>query len=170
MLQGLRSTITLVFLVAVLIGAAIWGWGAAMKPLPEAEDPPACENTPVEAGQKVYPDQVTVSVFNASPRAGLAGRTLATFVDQGFGEGDSGNAPRGTTVTHAQIWTSDPQSPAVRLVKSHLGPQSTVVEGEALGAGVVVVVGEEFEKVVRGRKSAKARQAGFICSPPGSRE
>jgi hypothetical protein len=170
MLQGLRSTLTLVFLVAVLIGAAIWGWGAAMKPLPESDEPPPCEDTAVDTGQKVYPDQVTVSVFNASSRAGLAGRTLDAFVDDGFGEGDSGNAPRGTTVTHSQIWTSDPQSPAVRLVKSHLGPGSDVVEGEALGIGVVVVVGEEFDELKRGKKSTKARQPGFICSPPGSRD
>lgn len=168
MLQSVRSTLTLVFLVAMLAGAALWGWGAAMKPLPQSEDPPVCEDTGVEPGQKVYPDQVTVSVFNASSRAGLAGRTIRLFLDEGFAEGDSGNAPRGTTVAHSQIWTSDPRSPAVRLVASRLGPQSSVVEGEQLGLGVVVVVGEDFSDLVKGRKQVSARQAGFICSPPGS--
>ncbi|MGI8645043.1 MAG: LytR C-terminal domain-containing protein [Nocardioides sp.] len=168
MLRGVRSTLTLVTLVALLVGAAFWGWGAAMKPLPESQDLPLCEDTAVAAGQKVYPDQVTVSVFNASSRSGLAGRTSALLLDEGFPEGDSGNAPRGTTVAHSQIWTSDPQSPAVRLVESYLGEEATVVEGEQLGLGVVVVVGEEFGELTRGRKSAKARQAGFICSPPGS--
>jgi hypothetical protein len=73
-------------------------------------------------------------------------------------------------VVHSQIWTSDPESPAVRLVKSYLGEQATVVEGEQLGLGVVVVVGEEFGDLAKGRKSAKAVQPGYICSPAGTAE
>ena len=168
MLRGIRSTLTLIFLCAVLVGAAIWGWGAAMQPLPEAEDLPVCQDVPVEPGQKVYPDQVTVSTYNASSRTGLAARTADLFLDEGFGEGQSGNAPRGTAVTYAQIWTADPRSPAVRLVKSYLGPRASVTQGDQLGLGVVVVVGEEFEELVRGRKSVTTKQSGFICSPPGS--
>ena len=168
MLQSARSILTLVFLAALLGGAALWGWGAATEPLPKSGELPLCEDTSVESGQKVYPDQVTVSVFNASSRSGLAGRTLQLFLDEGFAKGDSGNAPRGTTVAHSQVWTSDPQSPAVRLVASRLGPASSVVEGDQLGLGVVVVVGEDFQDLVKGRKQARARQAGFICSPPGS--
>ena len=168
MLSSLRSTLTLLFLMALLAAAAVWGWGAATEPLPDAQDSPVCEDTPVKRGQKVYPDQVTVSVFNASTRSGLAGRTMQLFLDEGFAEGDSGNAPRGTTVAHSQVWTSDRQSPAVRLVVSHLGPRSSVVDGEKLGLGVVVVVGENFQDLVRGRRQVTTKKAGFICSPPGS--
>ncbi len=168
MLRSVRSTLTLVFLVALLAGAAVWGWGAALQPLPEAQDVPLCEDSAVEKGKKVYPDQVTVSVFNSSARSGLATRTMDLFLDKDFAEGDRGNAPRGTTVAHSQIWTSDRKSPAVRLVQSYLGDRATVVEGEQLGVGVLVVVGEEFGKLVRGRKSVKAVRSGSICSPPGS--
>jgi len=168
MLRSVRSALTLVFLVALLVAAAIWGWGAATEPLPDAQDLPACEDTAVERRQKVYPDQVTVSVFNASTRSGLAGRTMQLFLDEGFSEGGSGNAPRGTSVAHSQIWTSDRRSPAVRLIAGRLGPESSIVEGEQLGVGVVVVVGEDFGGLVRGAKNVKARRAGFICSPPGS--
>ncbi|GAA2132289.1 LytR C-terminal domain-containing protein [Nocardioides bigeumensis] len=168
MVRGIRSTLTLVFLVALLVGAVIWGWGAATKPLPQTQDEPLCEEVAVEAGQRVYPDQVAVSIFNASSRAGLAGRTTELFLDSGFGEGDSGNAPTGTEVAYAQIWASDPKSPAVRLVKSYLGPRATITEGDQLGVGVVVVVGEEFEELVKGKKSVKAAADGFVCSPPGT--
>jgi hypothetical protein len=170
MLRGVRSAVTLVFLAAVLVGAGLWGWGAAMKPLPEAEEEPLCEDVAVAAGQRVYPDQVAVSVFNASTRSGLASRTAEEFIGSGFGEGDSGNAPTGSEVAYAQIWTSDPESPAVRLVKSHLGPRATITEGEQLGVGVVVVVGEGFEALVKGKKSIKATTDGFVCSPPGTTE
>ena len=50
MLRGIRSTITLIFLCALLAGAAFWGWDAAMKPLPEAGELPLCEDEPVEIG------------------------------------------------------------------------------------------------------------------------
>jgi LytR cell envelope-related transcriptional attenuator len=168
MVRGVRTTLTLVFLAALLAAAAFWGWDAAMEPLPETAEAPVCEDTPVATGQKVYPDQVIVSVYNASARSGLATRTSDLFVDQGFVEGDGGNAPRGTTIQDAQIWTSDPQSPAVRLVRSYLGPAASVVDGEQLGLGVVVVVGEEFGELTKGKKSIKTLQDGFICSPPDS--
>ncbi len=168
MVRGVRTSLTLLFLVALLVAAAFWGWDAAMSPLPEAEDTPVCVDTAVAKGDKVYPDQVAVSVFNASARSGLATRTIESFTDAGFVEGDSGNAPRGTNVKQTQIWTSDRKSPAVRLVKSRLGKRTTVVEGEALGTGVVVLVGDEFKDLKKGQKSVKAVQDGFICSPPDS--
>lgn len=163
-----RSSLTLVFLVAVVAASGWWGWTQLTEPIPEAEPPPVCEDTPIEAGTRVYPDQVTVSVYNASGRSGLAGRTLGLFEDRGFAPGQGGNAPRGTTVAYAQIWTSDPRNPAVKLARSYLGDRASVVEGEALGAGVVVVVGENFEELVRGRKSARSGRASTVCSPPGS--
>lgn len=165
MVRGVRTSLTLLFLVALLAAAAFWGWDAAMRPLPQAEDAPVCVDTAVAKGDKVYPDQVAVSVFNASARSGLATRTVETFGDEGFVEADSGNAPRGSNVKRTQIWTSDPKSPAVRLIKSRLPKKTTVVEGEALGVGVVVVVGDKFKDLRKGKKSVKALQDGFICSP-----
>lgn len=166
MTRALRSTLTLVFLVAVLLGAAFWGWGALTAPLPTSEDQPPCEETLVPAGTRVYPDQVTVSVFNASTRSGLAGRTMGLFTEAGFAEGSQGNAPRGTTVTRAQIWADDAKNPAVRLVRSHLGQGTPVVAGEDLGPGVVVVVGQDFEELVKGKKSAKSPSDKMVCIPP----
>ena len=166
MTRALRSTLTLVFLVAVLLGAGLWGWGALTAPLPRADDLPPCEDTLVPAGTRVYPDQVSVSVFNASSRTGLAARTMGLFTDAGFAEGDRGDAPRGTTVARAQIWASDPANPAVRLVRSHLGEDTPVVAGEELGVGVVVIVGEDFEALVKGKRSARAGTDTMVCIPP----
>jgi hypothetical protein len=107
-----------------------------------------------------------VSVFNASDRVGLAERTLAAFQDQGFGTGDVGNAPKSARVRYAQIWADDPTNPAVRLVASRLGHHVKVVAKKHSGAGVIVMVGAQFMKLVQGKQSTKVTAATTICSPP----
>ena len=139
MVQGVRSAITLSVLGVLLVAAALWGWSAATKPLPAKVDTPICVQEDVPAGTKVFPEDVTVSVFNAGAREGLAGRTMALFTDSGFHEGKSGNVQPDQPVTGAAIWTDDPTSPAVLLVASRLGPETDIERRDPPGVGVVVV-------------------------------
>ena len=168
MQQAARSSLILGSLSVLLVVVALWGWNAATEPFPGRTEIPQCVPRSVDAGEKVYADQVTVSVFNASGRNGLADRTMQEFTDAGFGEGDTGNAPREARVRVATIWTETPRSPAVRLVASRLGPKVRVVRQEPRGVGVTVLVGDGFEKLVKGRRSVTAREAAEICSPPSS--
>src|SRR5262245_43494558 len=91
MTRGARSAITLCVLVLGVIWAAIWGWNAATEPLPEKVSTPLCETRDVSAGSKIYPQDVTVSVYNSGTREGLASRTLRLLHDQGFANGTTGN-------------------------------------------------------------------------------
>jgi hypothetical protein len=166
MRQGARTAVTVTVLGVILVLGALWGWAALTEPFPGKADVPTCVDRHVAAGDKVYPDQVVVSVFNAGTREGLAGRTMQLLTDQGFAEGDSGNAPDGADVATAEVWTDDASNPAVRLVAARLGPDTLVVERKSAGAGVVVVVGDGFDKLVKGRQFAKAREDSSICSPP----
>jgi hypothetical protein len=166
MAQAARSGLVLLGL-ALLVGlGALWGWSAMTEPFPGKTTPPKCVSTIVPAGKKVFPGQVTVSVLNASGREGLASQTLDAFADAGFGEGDTGNAPRNAKVTRAVVWAPTPAGPDVRLVASRLGPGTKVVDRDAPGAGVTVVLGDGFDKLVKGRPSVKAAQEAEICSPP----
>ena len=126
--------------------------------------------TTVQPGDRVAAPKVTISVFNASDRVGLADRTMASFEDQGFGAGKVGNAPKGTTVNYAQIWTHEPQNPAVRLVLSRLGPKAHILGKDPSGPGVTVMVGAGFDKLVAGKSSVKVTQPAQICSPPTRRD
>jgi hypothetical protein len=164
--QAARSGLTLLGLAALVVLGGLWGWSALTQPFPGKTTPPKCLATIVQPGEKVFPGQVTVSVFNASGREGLASRTMSEFADAGFGEGDTGNAPPDARVVRAAIWASAPSSPDVRLVATRLGPTTRVVRREAPGVGVTVLVGDRYATLVKGPPSVQARQEAEICSPP----
>ena len=166
MQQAAKSTAVLAGLGALLLIAAVWGWGAVTEPFPGKSDPPKCVATPVAAGDKVFPAQVTVSVYNASDRNGLAGRTMDLFTAAGFGEGDTGNAARDAEIGVAAIWTETPTSPDVLLVANRLGPDVEIVRREGRGVGVMVLVGDGFEDLVKGKRRVVADEDTRICSPP----
>jgi hypothetical protein len=170
MTQGVRSAITISVLGLLLVIAAVWGWSAATEPLPGKVDTPICVQEPVPAGTKVFPEEVTVSVYNAGTRDGLAARTMQLFTDTGFSEGNSGNVTTAQPVRVAAIWTDDPASPAVLLVASRLGPDVEIERRDppGVGVGVVVVVGDDFTDLVKGRRAASSDEDSQICSPPVS--
>ena len=168
MTAHLRTGLTLVVLAVLLLVGALWGWKALSSPFPKAAPAPKCISVQLQKGDHLRASQVTVSVLNGGTRDGLAERTMSTFEDQGFGAGDVGNAPQGTHVPFAQVWTQHPQDPAVRLVASRLGPQAHVVKRKVKGSGVVVVVGDGFKKLVAGESSIKLTQDYALCSPPSS--
>jgi hypothetical protein len=162
----LKAVLTFGVLAVLLILGISWGWSSMTSPFPHTAKDPVCVTTTLPAGQRVAAPDVTVSVFNASDRVGLAERTLSAFEDQGFGAGKIGNAPKGTTVFYAQVWTDDPQDPAVRLVLSRLGPHATTTRHASRGPGVTVMVGEQFAKLVAGKSSVKVTRSTQVCAPP----
>lgn len=164
MSRGARTAITLSVLCVVLAIAALWGWSAAMKPLPAKVDTPICVEKTVGTGEKVFPQDVTVSVYNASDRDGLAGRTMQLLTDAGFAEGKSGNVSAQVGVV--QIWTLQPDNPAVVLLASYLGDDVEVERRQPPGPGVVVVVGDDFKELAKGKKAVVVESDAEICSPP----
>ncbi|MEJ7834427.1 MAG: LytR C-terminal domain-containing protein [Nocardioides sp.] len=166
MFARLRSGLTLLALAVLLLVGVSWGWSAVTEPFPEDEATAACSPVAVSAGTKVYPDQVAVSVLNAGAREGLASRTMAELDERGFSRAELSNAPADTELGGVEIWTENPGSPAVRLVLTFLGEDVRVVRRDTTALGVNIVVGDNFEKVVEGRKWVKAADDVQICSPP----
>ena len=170
MTQPVRTAITMAALGVLLVVGVVVGWSKLTEPLPSLDagtdtQGPCTEET-VPAGTKVLPSMVTVSVYNAGTRSGLADTTMTLLAERGFGRGDTGNAERTVAVKKAQVWAKDPRDPAARLVASWLGPQVRVVKAQPLGVGVTVVVGNRFpDKLVQGRKAVVARQGATICRP-----
>jgi len=165
MARRLRTLLTLGALALVLVVAGLWGWSAISEPFPKEEEPPVCVDRDFAKGDPITRRNVTVSVWNASSRVGLAGLTMDLLTDAGFHEGSEGNTPGKRRVDRVEIWTETPRSPAVKLVASHLG-RVEVVRRTADAPGVLVVVGDGFEDVSPGRKQVVARAAVSVCGPP----
>ena len=161
-----KTLLTLAVLTVLVLVGSTWGWSALTKPFPHTEAQKPCYSTTYDAGQRVAPPQVLVSVYNASDRVGLAERTITEFEDQGFGPGSVGNAPKGAVVHYAQVWTDDPTRPDVKLVMSRLGPHARVFRHQTTVDGVLVVVGPRYASLVKGLPSVKVRATTSICSPP----
>ena len=89
----IRSAATMIGLAVVLLVGVAWAWSAVTEPFPERDDAVTCTSTKVGEGEKVYPDQVAVSVLNAGSREGLANRTMSDLVEAGLAKGELGNAP-----------------------------------------------------------------------------
>lgn len=167
--QKTRSAVTLSVLGVLLVVAAAWGWQAMTSPLPETAPAPVCVETEVSAGQQVFTGQVVVSVFNASGRSGQASRVMNRLIARGFVPARTGNAPDDTSFRGVRVYGADPENPAVALVAAQFR-RSKVVEGPALGPGVVVVIGNRPGKLV-GKKKVRSLNSAVdatVCSPPGS--
>ena len=163
----LKSLVTMLGLGALLLVAALWGWAAVSKPFPEREGTAVCVDRAFAEGDPIRRGHVTISVLNAGTRNGLAGLTLDLFIDAGFAEGQSGNVPEGSPrVRNVEIWTADPQHPAVRLVAAQLSDAARVVRREPTTAGVQVVVGDRFQSLSKGPRRIKADRDVEICGPP----
>jgi hypothetical protein len=163
---ALKSALTLAVLGLLVVVAALWGWAALTEPFPEDEPVAICENATVTSGTEVRRDQVVVSVFNGSGRSGLAGATSSQLAERGFVAGDVGDSPQPAATT--QIWTFDPTNPAVQLVRQQF-KKAQVIPGDAIGVGVVVVVGEKF-KTLRPKQveSVVAESDATFCKATGS--
>jgi hypothetical protein len=161
-----KTVLTLAVLAVLVLVGVVWGWSSLSKPFPHKAAPKDCYTTQLQAGDRVSAPKVTVSVYNASERVGLAEQTMSAFENQGFGPGNVGNAAKGTPVLYAQIWTQDRTNPAVRLVASRLGPRAHIIDHAPKGPGVTVMVGPQFQKLVQGKQSIKVTQPTSICSPP----
>ncbi len=166
--RRLATFLTLTALVVVLVIGAVVGLKALFAPIDEDTDPapaPTCTPQQVKGGKRLTSDQVTVSVFNAGDRSGLASQTLDDLVERGFEAGETGNAPEGTDVKVVQVWTSEEDDPAALLVARQFGPRTVVRVGDDLGVGIDVVVGSSYRGMVPAKRFIRVSETEEVCVP-----
>ncbi|WP_219417617.1 LCP family protein [Pseudonocardia nigra] len=114
-------------------------------PLPEQAD----DTGPV-------PADVTVDVFNASDRSGLAGEVGETLRSLGFGVGEVSNADQPTSETVVRF--SPDQATAAALLAATVPSATSVPDPGATGV-LELVLGRSFDDVVRAPAAPVALQS-----------
>ena len=163
------SAVTILVLIGLLVAGAYVGWQSISAPLPGDDDPekaerPRCEEG-FSRGDVVQTKDVTVSVYNAGSRSGLADQTRSELTARGFIPGDVGNAPTELEeVRFVRVLAPNPSDPTARLVALQFG-ENTYIEPatQDLGPGVEVIVGDDFVGLVEARSTIRARRSGSGC-------
>lgn len=164
--RRLMTTVTMIVLLGLVATGALVGWRSLTMPSASEgeEDAPACAEG-IERGERLASREVTVSVFNAGDRAGLAGSTLGELTSRGFLEGEAGNAPGSlANVSNVRVLAPNRRDPAARLVARQFGRDTFIqATDQNLGPGVDVVVGDDFEGLVKAPRRITARAPGSGC-------
>ncbi len=151
-----RTPITLVVLLGVLLGAAYYGWNTIVNPGEDKKAAPGTakktdctKKTTIKKGSRIPSGDVTVNVYNAGIRAGLAGDTLDSLVAKGFKRGVADNAPSDITTwgNVTVVLPGGTGTPQARLVRNQFLGLVKYVDGPALAPGVDIVVGDNFRGV-----------------------
>lgn len=163
------SAVTITVLIGLLVAGAYVGWRSLSAPLPGDAEPDRVERARcdkgVARGDVVRPGDVTVSVYNAGSRSGLADQTRSELAARGFIAGDIGNAPEDIgDVRFVRVLAPRKDSPTAKLVALQFG-KNTYVQPvkEDLGPGIEVIVGDDFVGLVDARSKVRARNSGSGC-------
>ena len=153
--RRLTTAVTMLALIAVLVGAAYFGWvgltrgwqfgdGGASA---DDEPTPACTRPPPVT---VRARQVRVSVYNAGAPGGQATATMEALLRQGFREGELSDAPPPVDVAGYVVIAGGRADPeAVRLVQRQFPTARLAERRRPLGPGVNVLVGRQFVGLAR---------------------
>lgn len=137
--------------LTLLVAAAIFGFGGIigfrlLTSSADTGDPaPTCSNQTVKKGEKLDSNLVTVNVFNASNRSGLANRVTINLQANGFLGGTIGNNESSFKPRRVVILTEDPDDPRVRLVAGQFKDKVAFRKPDiTVERGVIVIVGDDY--------------------------
>lgn len=140
-----RRNLTLLGSAVVFVIGLFAGFQMLIAKPAEPPPPPTCENKTVAAGDELTSNLVTVNVFNASKRSGLANRVNINLQRNGFLGGEIGNDLSAAKPAPVTILTNDPDDPRVKLVAAQFKDKvAYAVPDITVKEGVVIVVGDDF--------------------------
>jgi hypothetical protein len=156
-----RRVLVLALAAVLFLG----GLGIGVKLLTASADTTkaaaTCANRTVNAGEKLTSNLVTVNVFNASRRAGLANRVDINLQRNGFLAGQIGNSTSAARPSRVAILTDDRNDPRVQLVAAQFRDQVTYATPDVkVDSGVTVIVGDNYTGL------NKDAEAGVTASEP----
>lgn len=166
-MNNVRTQLTLATAAVLFLGGTAYGVKLVTAPADTAPVGPTCESRTVKKGEKVTPNLIKVNVFNASQRSGLANRVSINLQRKGFLVGHIGNSTGGIETKTVTIVTSEKGNPQARLVaKQFKDKVSFAAPKEALTSGVTVVVGDDYDGLVKkASRAVKSDRTLQFCLP-----
>ncbi|MGH1564646.1 LytR C-terminal domain-containing protein [Mumia sp. DW29H23] len=170
MSRGLRTFLTMSVLAAVLVAGTYTGVRllfAEAPELPDADASSSCRNRTLEPGEQLAPNQVSVNVFNAGGRSGMANRTMINLQGIGFLPGKIGNAPDDTRIANVRVVAREPKRVDARLVGAQFKGKVQYTKGTPEDeASVEVYIGTDFKGMKKEPvKAIKAKNRVTLCVP-----
>lgn len=151
MARRLRTAVTMLSLIALLVAAGYYGWLGLTEGWTSgtATEQPTAQQTPGQTCTTPPPKivrsrQLRVSVYNAGAPSGQATAVMEALTEQGFRQAELGDAPAGITVGGIVLWPGNADRDVVRLLRRQFPEVRLAPRREPLGPGVNVMVGEEF--------------------------
>lgn len=163
-LRVLTMTVAVaIFLVGGVTGFTLLTAGTG-DPAPPA---PSCRNEVIAAGNPIDSNVVTVNVFNASARSGLANRARIELQTNGFRGGQIGNSESATRPKRVAILTNDPADPRVALVAAQFKDKVQYAAPDiSVDEGIIVVVGDDYRGVKKEATTSTTSDKDMtVCVP-----
>ena len=155
-----RTPITLLLLLGVLLWGAWWGYNNILAPVPKIPPPPCVEQTLAKGQLKA--SQVPVKVYNGGDRRGLAGDVGRSLRNKGFKVTLTTNTVE--KISKTVIVGAKPNNPEVLFVKSFF--KDAVVRADKRTDGSVdILVGNKYGGFNKDAKSTYAVKAKTVCLP-----
>lgn len=159
-LRALRTPLTLLVLLGVLMYGAYWGWTNVAAPPPPAK-PPQCVPQAV-AKNKLNSNQVTVNVFNGGKVRGLAGNVERDLRGKGFKISRVDNTEE--TISTTLIVGASKNNPEVKLVLAFF-KGARVREDKRTDRSVDVLVGNKYGGFNTKAATSLALKSKTVCLP-----
>ena len=163
----LRTSLTLMFLVGLLVAGSVVGWRLVTEDAPDIGAGSDCVNQQVSSKTTVRSNEVRINVYNAGSIDGLASTTMRSLSRRGFVEGVVGNAPAGIKAQNVLLLDPQQKSAAVRLVAAQFDGDVVIRRrSDDLREGVDIFVGNGFRGVDNAAKtSLTVRETTEECVP-----
>lgn len=156
-----RTPITMVALLAVLVGGAWWGWNS----LTQSSAEPNCVEQKLP-NNRLVPKQVVVNVYNGGAKAGTAALVAEALKKRGFNIGKIANEPKGDKYEGVALRGSAPGAPELTLVAGQVAQKPQTTTDNRPDHTVDLVVGQGFSSLrVKGTTSVAVPPDSVQCLP-----
>jgi hypothetical protein len=156
-----RTPVTMVILLAILVGGGWWGW----KSLINSSAEPTCVEQKLP-NNRLVPKQVVLNVYNGGAPAGSAARVADALKKRGFNINKIANEPKGDKVDVVAVRGATDKSPELVLVAGQLNQKAQAVGDGRTDHTVDLVIGAGFGSVkLKGLPSVQVPAGSTVCLP-----